>query len=87
LKKKGFKLKDYVIFIVSEEFAWAICEVLKDKSYMYLTLDELYENIDTCWVHQKYKKEIFLAVDKVLRDGYDLSLEEVKKIFSEGKKL
>lgn len=87
MKKKDMKTKDYVIFIVSEEFAWSIYEVIKEKSYTYLSLDKIYENIDTCWVHQKYKKEIFLAVDKVLRDDYDLSLEEVKKIFSEGKKL
>ena len=79
--------KEFVIFIVSEEFAWAIFEAINDKSYTYLELDVLYENVDTCWVHKKYKKEIFLRVDKILKDDYELSLEEVKKIFSEGKKL
>jgi len=79
--------KEFVIFIVSEEFAWAIFEAINDKSYTYLELDSFYERIDTCWVHKNYKKEIFSAVDKILKDDYDLSLEEVKKIFLEGKKL
>ncbi len=79
--------KEFVIFIVSEEFAREIHTTIKGGSFEYLDADKLFESIDTCWVYKKYKKEIFLAVDKVLKDDYDLSLEEVKKIFSEGKKL
>ena len=86
-KKKYMTNKEFVIFIVSEEFARELFVTVRGTGFEHLSVDILFESIDTCWVYKKYKNDIYSRVDKILKDDYDLSLEEVKKIFSEGKKL
>ena len=80
MKRKDMSDKDFNIMITSELFAREIQLTIDDGSFENETLDIILNSIEVTYDQHKYKKEVYKETAKILKNEYDLDMEELKQI-------
>jgi hypothetical protein len=82
MKRKDMTEYEFRTYIISELFAREIQFTIDDGSFRSETLDRILNSIDVSWDIDKYRNSVYKLTEKILKEEYDLNMEDLKSICS-----
>ncbi|MDD3453533.1 MAG: hypothetical protein PHN42_04630 [Bacilli bacterium] len=82
MKRKEMTELDFNITIQAERFAREIYETINDGSFENETFEKIFNASTNTWICDKYINQIYKKTEVLLKDEYDLDMNELEERIS-----